>query len=73
MYSPLDAERVHFDLKNKMKRDTPIIVMYTLITKIWDKLGDKTGRSTLEIRLFITFQREESKKIQTYSIYMHIT
>lgn len=41
MYSPLDAERVHFDLKNKMKRDTPIIVMYTLITKIWDKLGDK--------------------------------
>ena len=51
----------------------PEIVMYTLITKIWDKLGDKTGRSTLEIRLFITFQREESKKIQTYSIYMHIT
>ena len=48
--------------------------MYTLITKmIWNKLGDKTGRSTLKIRLFTKFQREESKKIETYSIYMHIT
>ena len=50
---------------------TPIIVMYTLITKIWNKLGDKTGRLTLKIRLFTKFQREESKKIQSYSIYMY--
>ena len=47
-------------------------MMYTLITKIWNKLGDKTGRLTLKIRLFTKFQREESKKIQSYStIYMH--
>ena len=47
--------------------------MYTLITKmIWNKLGDKTGRSTLKIRWFTKFQRGDSKKILTYP-YMHIT